>query len=511
MIGASIVVDRDDVASEWPVGVKRERSWSRSWSDGARNPGVSTAALALDSAGNLSGVLERLFGLTKRGTTVRVEVLGGATTFAAMAYIVVVNPAILSAIGIPAGPSTVATILTAVFGTLLMGLYANRPIAVAPYMGENAFVAFTLASVGVSWRQALGAVFLSGVLFLVITLLKIRPWLASAISPFMKRSFAAGIGLFLTLIGLYETRIVTSFVAGMPAAALADPAGLLRAPAAPLKIGNLHDPKVLLAILGFLLMALLIHRRVRGAILIGMVAVAGVGAVAGLGEAPRAIAALPFVGPYSLSGLALEADLTSIFTVSFLPILLTLFLMGFLDTLGTLVGVGAAGNMLDEKGDLPEIEKPMTVDALTCVFAGLAGTTTSGAYIESATGIREGARTGLAAVTTAGLFALLLFFIPLVEPLQGLSYAYAPALLAVGLLMLSSIREIDFSDMTELIPAFATIAMMVFTYNIANGLTAGLALYPLVKTAAGRAREVPRAAWLLALLCASYYAFGLPH
>ena len=163
--------------------------------------------------------------------------------------------------------------------------------------------------------------------------------------------------------------------------------------------------------------------------------------------------------------------------------LLTLFLMGFLDTLGSLVGVGAAGGMLDEKGDFPEIEKPMLVDAVSCTLAGLVGTTTSGAYIESASGIREGARTGLAAVTTGGLFLLSLFFIPLIEPLQRLRYAYSPALVAVGLLMVSSVRHIDFDDLTELVPAFVTIVMMVFTYNIANGLTAGLALYPLVKVA----------------------------
>lgn len=457
-------------------------------------------------------MLERVFKLRERGTTVRTEVLGGATTFLTMAYIVVVNPAILSVIGIPAGPSTVATIVVAIFGTLLMGLYANRPIAVAPYMGENAFIAFTLAAMGIPWTIALGAVFVSGLLFLVITLLRIRPWLAAAISPSMKRSFAAGIGLFLALIGLYETGIVTSFVTGMPSAALAaSGSGLLRAPAAPLKIGDLSDPKVLLAIFGFLLIALLIHWRVRGAILIGMVVTAGLGWMLGYGQTPHALVALPFTGAYDLSPVALKLDVGGVLQIAFLPVLLTLFLMGFLDTLGTLVGVGAAGGMLDAKGDLPEIQKPMLVDALSCVFAGLVGTSTSGAYIESATGIREGARTGLASVTTAALFGVSLFLIPLFEPLQGLRYAYAPALVAVGLLMLSSIREIDFDDMTELIPAFATIAMMVFTYNIANGLTAGLALYPLIKTAAGRWREVTPGACVLALLCATYYVFGLPH
>ncbi|HLA77244.1 MAG TPA: NCS2 family permease [Vicinamibacteria bacterium] len=456
-------------------------------------------------------MLERLFRLRERGTTIRTEVLGGTTTFLTMAYIVVVNPAILSSIGIPSGPSTVATILVCVFGTLLMGLYANRPIAVAPYMGENAFIAFTLAALGIPWPKALGAVFVSGLLFLIITLLGIRPWLAAAISPSMKRSFAAGIGLFLALIGLYETGIVTSFVTGMPPAALQGPTGLLRAPAAPLKIGDLHDPRVLLAIFGILLTALLIQRRLRGAILIGMAVTAALGGLLGYGARPQALVALPFTGAYDVSALAFKLDVVGVLEIGFLPVLLTLVLMGFLDTLGTLVGVGAAGGMLDARGDLPDIQKPMLVDATTCVFAGLVGTTTSGAYIESAAGIREGARTGLASVTTAALFAVSLFLIPLFAPLQTLTYAYAPALVAVGLLMLSSFREIDFEDLTELIPAFATIAMMVFTYNIANGLTAGLALYPLVKAAAGRWREVTPGAVVLALLCAAYYVFGLPH
>jgi adenine/guanine/hypoxanthine permease len=456
-------------------------------------------------------MLERLFALRQRGTSVRTEVLGGVTTFATMAYIVVVNPAILSHAGIPAGPSTVATILAAVFGSLLMGLYANRPIAVAPYMGENAFIAFGLTALGIGWERLLGAVFVSGVLFLLITLLGVRRWLAESISPSLKHSFSAGIGMFLALIGLYETGIVESFVAGMPAAALAGEGGLLRNPDAPLKIGSLRDPAVLLAILGFLAIATLLYRKVRGAILLGMAATAAAGMAAGLGHGPRAVAALPFAGDYSLAPIALRLDVVGVLRLDLFPVLLTLFIMGFLDTLGTLVGVGAAGGMLDEDGNLPQIERPMTVDALACMFAGLVGTSTSGAYIESATGIREGARTGLAAVTTAGLFAASLFFIPLLEPLQQLRFAYAPALVVVGLLMVGSVTRIDFADLTELVPAFATIAMMVFTYNIANGLTAGLTLYPVVKLLAGRGRDLRPGSVLLAVLCGAYFVFGLPH
>jgi AGZA family xanthine/uracil permease-like MFS transporter len=285
----------------------------------------------------------------------------------------------------------------------------------------------------------------------------------------------------------------------------------LRTPDVPVKIGNLRDPQVLLAILGFLVIAALLHRRVRGAILIGIAVTAVAGCAFGFGHAPRGVVAMPFVGDYDLSAIAFKLDIPGVLRLSFLPILLTLFLMGFLDTLGTLVGVGAAGGMLDEKGNFDKIERPMMVDAVTCMFSGLVGTSTSGAYIESAAGIREGARTGLAAVTTAALFAASLFFIPLVEPLQNLRFAYGPALIAVGVLMLGSVTKINFDDLTELVPAFVTITMMLFTYNIANGLTAGLVAYPIMKLAAGRHQELNWGAVLLGLLCLIYYVFGLPH
>lgn len=452
------------------------------------------------------------FRLPEHGTSLRTEVIGGATTFVTMAYIMVVNPAILSFAGIPIGPGTVATILTAAVGTLLMGLIANRPIGVAPYMGENAFIAFGLTALGIGWEQRLGAVFVSGALFLIITLFGVRGWLANSVPSSLKHSFAVGIGLFLAFIGLYETGIVTSFVSGMPSDVLAkDAAGLLAAPAVPVKLGNLRDPEVLLAIGGFLLMSVLMIRKVRGALLIGIAVTAVAGMATGLGEAPKAVVAMPFTGEYSLGEIAFKMDVAGVLQIGFLPVLLTLFLMSLLDTLGTLTGLGAAAGMLDEKGNFPKVERPMFVDALTCMFSGAVGTSTSGAYIESATGISEGARTGLAAMVTAALFALCLFFIPLLEPLQQLKFAYGPALIAVGVLMLNAVRRIDFDDLTEWIPAFVTIVMMLFTYNIANGLTAGLVVHPVLKVACGRPREVNAGTWLLATLCASYFVFGLPH
>ncbi len=451
----------------------------------------------MDTSSTRSAI-DRLFSLSANGTSIRLEIIGGVTTFITMAYIIVVNPAILQVAGIPQGPSTTATVVAAIFGTTLMAFYANRPIAVAPYMGENAFIAFSLAAITVAgapvtWQQRLGAVFVSGLAFVALTALHLRTWLVSAISPSMKHAFAAGIGLFLAFIGLTQTGIVA------------------RAPAAPVQIGNFHDARVLLSIATFGLIAILMVHRVHGAILIGMAISAVSGYLLNLGVAPQGVFAIPFTGEYSLAPIAFHLDIAGVLRLAFLPVLLTLFIMALLDTLGTLVGVGAAGNMLDQDGNFPQIEKPMMVDALSCTFSALVGTSTSGAFIESATGIREGARTGLAALTVAMLFALSLFFLPLVEPLQKLTYVWGPALVAVGVLMLPAVRHIAFDDLTELIPAFVSVALMVFTYNIGNGLTAGLIAHPALKLAGGRFGEMSFGSILLAGLSLVYYVAGLPH
>lgn len=464
----------------------------------------------------MNAFLDRYFRFTDAGSSLRAEVLGGATTFVTMAYIVVVNPAILEHAGIPRGPSTIATILAASFGCFLMGLYANRPFAVAPYMGENAFIAFSLSHMlidgqAITWQERLGTVFVSGLAFFLLTLMGIRTWLAGAISPTLKHSFAVGIGLFLLLIGLYETGIVASFVTGLPvpAAVSRENPGIIAPPAAPLKIGDFSDPAVLLALLGFALMTWLLLWNVRGAILLGIAAIAVIGIVLGTAPPPEALFAWP--GEYDLGEIALQLDIVGVLRLSFFSILLTLFLISFLDTLGTLFALGAAGGMLDEKGNLPELEKPMIVDSVACMASALIGTSTSGAFIESATGIKEGARTGLACVVTGLLFLLALFLLPLFTALQGMKFAYYPALMTVGLLMFQAARHLDYLDLTELAPALVTIVMIVFTYNIANGLTAGLILYPCLKVAAGRWREIHPGAVVLAGLCLLYYVLGRPH
>ncbi|RMF73492.1 MAG: NCS2 family permease [Acidobacteria bacterium] len=457
--------------------------------------------------------IDRLFAISARGSSVRTEVIGGIVTFFTMAYIIVVNPAVLRVAGLPEGPSTVATIVVAVLGTLLMALLANRPIAIAPYMGENAFVAYTVVvALGFTWRQGLTAVFLAGVLFAAITVLGVRGRLANAIPASLKISFGVGIGLFLAFIGLYETGIVTSAAAGLPPEALVDAGtGRLTAPAVPVRIGNLADPLVLLAVGGFTLIVVLMALRVRGAMLIG-IAASGIAAIGlGAGELPRRVVAMPFVGEYSLAPIAFRLDFGAVFEAAFVPVLLTIFLMAFLDTVGTLIGVGAAGGMLDEDGNFPDIERPMLADALASVAAGLVGTTTAGAYIESATGIEEGARTGLAALVTAAAFALSLPFIPLFAPIQDLACAWGPPLIVVGILMMRQVARLPVGDLTELVPAVATILMIAFTWNIANGMMAGLVLWPALKTITGRAREVRAEVWVLGALSALYFAFGLTH
>ena len=436
--------------------------------------------------------LERWFRITERGSTLRLEILGGVTTFATMAYIIIANPAILNAAGMDVGASTIATILTAVFGCLLMGLYANRPIAVAPYMGENAFLAYSL--IGVAWQLRLGSVFIAGVLFLILTLCRARTWLAGAISPNLKHSFAIGIGLFLLLIGMFQTHIVVKDI---------------HSPGRPLQIGNFHELKVQLALAGFALMAVLLSWNIRGAILIGICVIAAAGYFLGVGQAPSQVVAWP--GDYELGKVALQLDIVGVLRFDFLAILLTLFLMSFLDTLGTIYALGSTAGMLDERGNLADVEKPMLVDSVCCMFSAVIGTSTSGAFIESATGIREGARTGLAAVVTGMLFALALFFVPLVQPLQHLEFAYGPALMIVGVLMFGAVRHLDTQDMTELIPAIVTIVMMVFSYNIANGLTAGLILHPALKLVTGRWWQVHPGSALLGVLCSLYYVFGEIH
>ena len=428
-------------------------------------------------------MLKKYFELDRLGTSVKQEIIGGATTFVTMAYIIIVNPKILEAAGMPFGASMVATILSAFFGTLIMGVYAKRPFAIAPYMGENAFIAYTVVNVlGYSWQTALGAIFIGGVLFTLLTLFKIRSWLANSIPESLKIAFAAGIGLFLTFIGLNETGIVKIGV-----------------PGAPVHVGNFKDPTVLLGIFSFLLIGILMIKKINGSILIGIIVTAVIGFIFKVSPIPDQILSMP----PDLSPVFLQLDIVGVFSWGFISVVLVVFVMDFVDTMGTLLGLGYKAKMLDANGNMPDLEKPMLSDAFATVAGSLLGTTTTGTYIESATGIEAGGKSGLTAVVTAILFLTALFFAPLFSAIPA--YAYGSALIIVGLLMISPVSNLKFDDLAESIPVFVTMTLMCFTYNLGIGMTAGFVVYPLTMLVAGRIKNVSTGMWIFFCFSILFY------
>ncbi|AAM72720.1 MAG TPA: NCS2 family permease [Chlorobaculum sp.] len=429
--------------------------------------------------------MRNFFEFDRHGTSYQQEVLAGLTTFFTLSYIIVVNPAILEATGMPRGASMTATILTAVFGTVLMGLYAKRPFAVAPYMGENAFIAYTVVkTLGYSWQTALGAILVSGVLFTLITLTGARKWLAEAIPMTLKHSFTVGIGLFLAFLGLSNMGVVA-----------------LGVPGAPVKLGDLTTIPALCGLGGLALTGALLVRKVTGALVIGMAATTMLMLSFGLLQLPQTLFSLP----PSIAPLWLQVDITGALTWGFVGVILSVLVMDFVDTMGTLIGLSARARLLDENGNLPEIEKPMLVDALSTTAAALFGTTTAGVFIESASGIEQGGKTGFTALVVAGLFLLALFFAPIltIVPPQ----AYGPVLVLVGMFMIESAGYFDFNDYTELLPAFLTIVMMLFTFNIGVGITMGFISWVVIKALAGRFREINAGMTALAILSATFYIF----
>jgi AGZA family xanthine/uracil permease-like MFS transporter len=434
----------------------------------------------------IEGYLNRFFAIPEHGTTIRREFVAGLVTFISIAYIIIVNPAILKAAGIPYEACMVATILSAAFGCIVMGAYANRPFAVATYMGENAFVAYTVVGVlHYPWQTALGAVCLSGILLSLLTISGWRSIMSSAVPTSLKYSFAAGIGLFLTFIGFVDAGIVITGSGSVPVG-----------------LGAVHEPAFRLAVLGFLITAILLVRRVPAAILLGILATAGI--AFGLGIAPPAPASIVSLPP-AIAPTLLQLDIAGVFAVGMFPVVLALFTMAFLDTMGTLIGLSARAGFLDSSGNLPQVERPFLADALATTAGALLGTTTNGAFVESAAGIEQGGRTGLVAIVTGGLFILALFFSPLFGAIPAI--ATGPALILVGLMMLEPITRLDFSDYAEVIPAFTVIAMMSFTYNIGVGMCAGFVLWPLFAVIRGKFREIPPACWALFLLCLAFFVF----
>ena len=417
-----------------------------------------------------------MFKLAENSTSIRTELLAGLTTYLTMVYIAFVNPVVLADTGMDKGAVFVATCLAAAFGSALMGLYANFPVAVAPGMGLNAYFTYTLVQgMGIPWQAALAAVLASGVLFLIVSATPLRRWIINSLSPSLKVAITVGIGFFLVVIGLKGAGLIAP-----------DPATLL-------KLGDLKTPAVAIAAAAFVLTAALDARKVHAAILIGIMAAYVAGLTLGLADFTGIAAAPP-----SLAPVFMQMDLGALFDAGMGVVVLTLFFVVLFDNTGTLIGLARTAGMTRPDGTVPGLERALIADS-TSVMAGAAlGTSTTTSYIESVAGVNAGGRTGLTAVTVAVLFLATLFLAPLAGSIPA--FATAPALVFVGCLMISAIRDIDFEDSTEYIPAAITIISMPLTFSIADGIAFGFITYAGMKLLTGRWSQLPIAVNVLALL-----------
>ncbi|SHK18060.1 putative MFS transporter, AGZA family, xanthine/uracil permease [Roseomonas rosea] len=428
--------------------------------------------------------MDRLFSLTENGTTPRRELMAGLTTFLAMAYIIVVNPRILAAAGIDPGAAFVATCLAAAIGCALMGLLANFPIALAPGMGVNAYFAFAVVGqAGASWQVALGAVFLSGVIFLFVSLAGFREWLINGIPLSLKLGIAAGIGLLLGLIGLQNLGMVVDH------------------PATLVTLGNLGSPPVLIGSAGFILIAALSARRVPGAIIIGVLVTALAGIPLGLTRFEGFVAAPPSIAPTLL-----QMDLAGAFSLAMASVVFTFFVADLLNNAGTLIATTHRAGLMRPDGSVPRLGRALVADSGGAMIGAALGTSPTVSYIESAAGIQAGGRTGLTALTVGALFLLALFFSPVATAIPA--FATAPALVFVACLMAESLKDLDWGDMTEYLPAILGAMAMPFTFSIGTGIGIAFTAYALIKLAAGRPGEVHGAVWVLAILSALQLALS---
>lgn len=430
-------------------------------------------------------MLEKLFQLKAHNTNVRTEILAGVTTFLTMAYILFVNPAILGETGMDKGAIFVATCLAAAIGSALMGLIANYPIALAPGMGLNAFFTYTVVlHMGHSWQVALGAVFISATLFFLLSIFRIREWIVNSIPLPLRSAIAAGIGLFLALIALKEAGLVVD-----------NPATLVG-------LGDLHSPGPLLAILGFVLIVALEARRVTGAVMIGILVVTAI--AIGLGVTPfGGIVSMP----PSLAPTFLELDIMGALDVGMISVIFAFLFVDLFDNTGTLIGVAKRAGLMSKDGHLPKMGRALIADSAAAMGGSLLGTSTTTSYIESASGVAAGGRTGLTAIVVAVLFLLALFFAPLAGTVPA--FATAPALLFVAVLMTSGLAEIDWDDITVAAPVVITALAMPLTFSIANGIAFGFIAWVVIKALAGRFKEINPALVVLAAIFVAKFAFGV--
>ncbi len=433
-------------------------------------------------------MLARYFRFSELGTNLRAELVGGLTTFVTMAYIAAVNPGILAdALGRELFPELLfATCVSAAVATLIMGIAANYPFALAPGMGLNAFFAYTIVlGMGVRWDLALGIVLASGILFILLALIKVREAIINAVPENVKNATAAGIGLFIAFIGLKNAGIVSQH------------------PETLVTLGDLRTGPTGLAILGILVIGVLLVRGIKGSILLGVLGVAVLGMVTGMTPPPQQIFSLP-VWPSRLFGAAV-LNLPAALNVAVIGLVFAFLFVDLFDTMGTLVGLSQRAGFLDSEGRLPRANRALLADSFGTVVGACLGTSTVTSYIESAAGISAGARTGFASVVTGVLFLLTLFFTPLVEAIP--SYATAPALVVVGVLMVGSVARIQWDDVSEALPAFITIVAMPLTFSIANGVALGFVAYPIVKRLGGKGRDVHPLVDLLAVIFIARYVF----
>lgn len=435
---------------------------------------------------NQNSLAERIFKLKKHGSDAKTEIMAGITTFMTMSYILAVNPQILGDAGMDKGAVFTATIISSIVAILVMALYANLPFGLAPGMGLNAFFAYTVVlTMGKSWEFALTAVFIEGIIFIFLSLFNVREAIFNAIPRSLKTAVSVGIGLYIALIGLLNsTVIVKTDVA--------------------LGLGNLVSKESFIFFIGLLIMAVLTARKVKGALLIGIVISTILALFTGVSHMPETgIIQLP----PSLSPIALKLDFSSIFSFEMFSVVFAFLFVDLFDTVGTLTGVATKADMLDEEGKLPNAGRALLADSIGTTLGALLGTSTVTTFVESATGVAEGGRTGLTALSTGFCFLLAIFFYPLISIIPA--QATAAALIMVGLFMIDSIIDINFGDFTESFPAFMTIIMMPFTYSIAEGIAFGMISYASVKLLCGKGKEVSPLVYVLALVFLLRYLIPL--
>lgn len=421
-------------------------------------------------------MLEKLFKLSEHGTNVKTEIVAGFTTFLTMAYIIFVNPSMLSATGMDSGAVFVATCLAAAVGCFIMGIYANYPVALAPGMGLNAFFSYVVVlHMGYSWQVALGAVFLSGVCFTLLSLFKIREWIINSIPLPMRKGIAAGIGLFLALIALKNAGIV-----------IANPATIVG-------LGDITALPAALACLAFISTIALAHFRVKGGVMIAILVVTVIGLIMGDVQYTGVISMPPSIAPTFM-----QMDIAGAFNIGMISVVFAFLFVDLFDTSGTLIAVADKAKLLDKDGNLPRLNRALLADSGASIAGSMLGTSTTTSYIESVAGVAEGGRTGLTAVVVGILFLFALFFAPLAGMVPA--YATAGALLYVAVLMVGGLKSINWEDITEAAPVVIVALMMPLTFSIANGISIGFIAYAAIKIASGKAKELSLSVWFLAIL-----------